>query len=507
MSRSAKTESILPQLGCASMQILRWKQHIAVAIGLLLVLIVFAFWGASWKTVPAYTCGRNQLDPALKEYSGGWAEYDVLKRRSMYPEDYIGYEGGPRLHSLVTPNSDVCQAMQDADRDLQPLSHIAQCNVEEMLFGTRTAQAIIYQHQNPQNAETACQEKKYLFFVVPNYGLGSILHITTAILAIAMENNRILVPAYTPMCAFDNSDGTPFYDCYFEEMSSCTTWARKKFEAQTDESDMRIDEDTNIPHAYMNLPHLTNKRDITDEQFAFMTYEILEKESGYTRHLAPFQMKQLLDCSPINPEDSYYWWRAQGVAYLLRPDGAARMELDARMRMFYESGVLPPHSVALHIRRGDKEKELDKVTSDEDFVSVLRETVLSEDWTTRQMNIPKGQHVYVSTEHLPSLDAIINAFKTEGDENGPLVSYATVPRHSSDNSPMRIAKVVGPHNEVFNSLLNLRLSIQAHSTVGVFGSNWVRLIDELRSTIGCHAKGYMLDPSFDDYINGYRYDW
>ena len=72
---------------------------------------------------------------------------------------------------------------------------------------------------------------------------------------------------------------------------------------------------------------------------------------------------------------------------------------------------------------------------------------------------------------------------------------------------MEIAKKIGPQNEVFNSLLNLRLSLQAHSVMGIFGSNWVRLIDELRSTIGCHSNGLMIDPSQPDWLNGYSLEW
>jgi hypothetical protein len=442
-----------------------------------------------------YTCGRKR--PADTEhYNGGWLDYDVAARRKMYPEDFVGYHGKQRIYTRDVIQDTKCKKLMEKDVELKPLDHIAQCSPDEMLYGTKTAQHIIHRHQNPIDPDHSCAEKNFMFFTIPSHGLGSIWHITTAFMAIAMEHDRILIPANSPSCDFDNSDGTNFYDCYFEEMSSCTTWAREHVTHQLCKGAEF--------EGYGCLPHLSKEQDHRDQQFTFFTFYILDNVAQLSYTIVPYQFAPLLACSPISDADSFYWWRAQAVAYLLRPDSFARAEIDARIQAYYkERRQLPAHSVALHIRRGDKEKELKSLTSDESFVRALNASILSVDWT-RMHGIPKAKHIFVSTEDKGSLDYVVNAFANVDDVQ---VSYATVPRHSSKSSPMEIAKKIGPQNEVFNSLLNLRLSLQAHSVMGIFGSNWVRLIDELRSTIGCHSSGLMIDPSQPDWLNGYSLEW
>ena len=442
----------------------------------------------------AYTCGRNRLPPRTS-YKSGWLDYDVTTRRKVYPEDFVGYHGKQRIYTREAMQNETCQKIIERDEELEPLHYIAQCSPDEMLYGTRTAQQIIHLHQNPEDPDHSCAEKSYMFFTIPMHGLGSNWHITTAFLAIAMERDRILIPAKSRSCDFDNSDGTNFYDCYFDEMSSCTTWAREHVTPQLCEGAEF--------EGYGCLPHITKDEDHRDKQFTFYTFYILDFVAQISHRVVPYQLAPLLACSPISDTDSFSWWRAQAVAFVLRPDSSARAEIDARMQAYYKATHLPAHAVALHIRRGDKEKELKSLTSDETFVRVLNASILSAEWT-KTHGVPIARHIFVSTEDKGSLDYVVSAF---ANVENVQVSYATVPRHSSTSSPMEIAKQVGPHNEVFNSLLNLRLSVQAHSVMGIFRSNWVRLINELRSTIGCHSNGLMIDPSEPDWLNGYSLEW
>lgn len=60
------------------------------------------------------------------------------------------------------------------------------------------------------------------------------------------------------------------------------------------------------------------------------------------------------------------------------------------------------------------------------------------------------------------------------------------------------AERLGPTNEALNSLAGLHLALQCDAFVGTQSSNWGRLIDELRATVGCAADKVYLDAAMGD---------
>lgn len=54
---------------------------------------------------------------------------------------------------------------------------------------------------------------------------------------------------------------------------------------------------------------------------------------------------------------------------------------------------------------------------------------------------------------------------------------------------------VGPSKDFLGSLLNLQLALECSAWVGTLSSNWCRLIDQLRATVGCKATLPFSDPT------------
>lgn len=53
---------------------------------------------------------------------------------------------------------------------------------------------------------------------------------------------------------------------------------------------------------------------------------------------------------------------------------------------------------------------------------------------------------------------------------------------------------VGPVKDMLGSILNLQLALECSAWVGTFSSNWCRLIDQMRATVGCKAHLPFIDP-------------
>jgi hypothetical protein len=78
----------------------------------------------------------------------------------------------------------------------------------------------------------------------------------------------------------------------------------------------------------------------------------------------------------------------------------------------------------------------------------------------------------------------------------PQLQYTEVLRRKNQNQTSAgYAHRVGPTNEMLHSLLALDLALRCDAWIGTLTSNWCRLIDEMRATVGCAAGGIYLDAA------------
>jgi hypothetical protein len=71
----------------------------------------------------------------------------------------------------------------------------------------------------------------------------------------------------------------------------------------------------------------------------------------------PPQFHALLRGSPVEWRKRHYWWRAQSVAYIVRPNARTLAELVARKRRIYPGHQIRPGTLSVHVRHGDKHTE------------------------------------------------------------------------------------------------------------------------------------------------------
>lgn len=192
-----------------------------------------------------------------------------------------------------------------------------------MLPHSAHVQELIRQHQNPADCSTA----KFILYRNPrmgegSHGVGSLLHLETVMLLLALNSGRVLaeVPGTYltdhPYCG----NRTTVDTCYFEPLTHCKITPEQ------------------IASAYMlngtaksgDQMLFTNGQ--TDSLPQFISADKLFPQRSTLVHTVPTAFRDLLKDSGIPMKNEYYWWRAQAIAYVVRPNAQALQELAVRKR-------------------------------------------------------------------------------------------------------------------------------------------------------------------------------
>ncbi len=374
------------------------------------------------------------------------------------------------------------------------------------LLGTQHAQRVIWDHQHP----ASCAGARFLVYHPCNHGIGSTWHVLGQALAHAIAMDRVLVLAADGAHAFYDAawcgaDAT-YHDCYFLPVSSCTL-------ADAEAAAGGAAAMAQTPHV------LKPSADVAGARVVRMAC------GPEDPHALPAALTDFPEAAAISADKLYYWWRAQSAAYLFRPNERTLAELRALKLEVYPQGQVPRGCISVHIRRGDKWTEVGD-ESDAKFVSTA-EALFAAGGQTFGLT----RHIFLSTED----PAAVEYFQRLPDWN---VSYTHVARKPDKHkSTMEYAREIGPAREMLNSLVrvgclaapccwavpswgfracmqhcwqavtlalmrplqvNLDLALGCDGWVGTATSNWVRLIDELRSTVRCKAHKLYRDAQQGD---------
>lgn len=195
-----------------------------------------------------------------------------------------------------------------------------------MLPHSAEAQELVWQHQHPKDCSTA----KFLLYHNPalgegSHGVGSVLHLETAILGIAMSAGRVLVEVpgtYLtdhPYCGDRNTLDT----CYFRPLTHCQV-TREQIEGAYRLNGTAGSSDQALFNA--------QKWDAVDELGQFIVADKMFPQKSRLVHNLPTPFKQMLAESGIPEKNLYYFWRSQAAAYILRPNEQALEEIAVRKR-------------------------------------------------------------------------------------------------------------------------------------------------------------------------------
>jgi hypothetical protein len=335
---------------------------------------------------------------------------------------------------------------------------------------TLEAQRLLYEWQHP----AVCVGKRFLVSRgnEETAGLGSHVHITTHHVALALELGMIFLWHADAGLMYTDEvtcTGAMNFECFFDAPSNCTLEDARDPASSITEV-VNGDVGLRLPGEYQfyHVPRV----------FADLwTRANLPVVFGETTRQADAQK---------------LWFRAQAAAYLTRFNARSVEALRAlRLNATLMQHVAGPHAaagasapafplgagtVALHIRHGDKGTEMALVPT-EAYLSAA--TALA-----RAQPLALGAHrMFLSTEDPDAVAAVAAAVRGavhDARTGAWTLAYWDVPRENS-NGKSQLAKFGLPRAQLtLVWWLQLLLALEADAWVGTRGSNWNRLIDELR---------------------------
>lgn len=196
-----------------------------------------------------------------------------------------------------------------------------------MLPHTSRVQQVIWEHQNPAD----CSKAKFLLYSHPglkgegSHGVGSVLHLETVMLLLALNSGRVLVEVpgtYLtdhPYCG----NRTTLDSCYFQPLSHCKVTpeqitAAYTLNATAGSSDQAL--------------FLAGNEAQLDALPQFVAARKLFPQKSKLVHTVPKIFEDLMADTGIPHKNHYYWWRAQAISYIVRPNEQAIQELEARKK-------------------------------------------------------------------------------------------------------------------------------------------------------------------------------
>lgn len=324
--------------------------------------------------------------------------------------------------------------------------------------GTYYFQTMIWRHQHP----ASCEDKKFVLIGDISYGsgIGNTLHNLATLLNFALTQDRILGYLGTQQEWIDKEwCHVNSFDCYFEPLTNCT-FPQEEL-AKKDLDDDKYD---SVRLTFFNQYQF----------YSNTTYWLVDFSNlinfGYYNTVPPI-FQYFYDTHQIPSQDRYIHWRMQAVAFLARFNRRTLNWIH-----HYETknciNCKSYYDVSMHIRHADK---------------VLEMSLVSDEYYTYPL-------YFLENFMHSKLDVFVN-----GDDNNSITFMLA--NYTSDLSYFRsdirknedVFKVLHYKHVTLKVLAAFKHQLYGHHTVGTFSSNWVRLIYEMKQTVGLHADGIFFE--------------
>jgi len=341
-------------------------------------------------------------------------------------------------------------------------------------FAPNTNQMLrfISRWQNPTN----CLSAKFLVWEwrLQSNGIGSDLHVMSVALAIAMKTGRLLTlhPGenypWLPWALDRSRCPTLNMDCFFEPLTHCTILESDMTSAQLINPSLngkrKVCSSSRVSHHSLLTCFL-----IPPSQVRILELGANGELYGKYRKLIPKVLKSPYGGPSLRPAKflTLGMYRAIAATYFLRYNPRFKAELAEGVKRATPAGGMPS-CITVHVRHGDKgtEMALHPLSDYMDAVERMRKEYPAVSGINTIMLSTEDEHVIEETRQYAAYRFI----------------FTEHPRHN-EFSPMEQAKRIG-YNETLNSFINLELSMLCQGFVLTTGSNWSRLLDELRLTRG-----------------------
>eukprot|EP00850_Spirogloea_muscicola_P010629 SM000063S20019 [mRNA] locus=s63:349600:351629:+ [translate_table: standard] len=405
-------------------------------------------------------------------------------------------------------------------------------------MATRPAQALLWRLNHPPDC--AAPGLKFAIAAFPKVyrkGTGCQLHIMSMLMALAAASHRVLVLAPRTFARADHpgcAGARASLACYFRPPSppACEARALELFAAQGNASALEPGEDvwrvelSNLPLDFRVGPKKAFLRpDVCPGLFCF---NVTEAQLSLTDEYGGRLRNHKLD-----------WFRAQSMRYLLRypteylchVENRARhasyghwmarnaLRWDAKLQeLKAQDGTDPTDFVHTSAATGQLEQKLwpaDAVVAPRPYISMhVREGAKGREMTLYPLRVymeqaervrrydPSVHRIWIATMLTSVLDKAHEMYaadwsfyftkqrRLQGDEEGG--DFDDIPP-SLELTPEQAVEEAkwALKTSVDMSFVNLLVQSQADYFIGTLGSNWDRLIDEMRKTNGRLRRGYI----------------
>jgi hypothetical protein len=169
-----------------------------------------------------------------------------------------------------------------------------------------------------------------------------------------------------------------------------------------------------------------------------------------------------------------YWWRTQSATYLMRLNPQAQADINA-MRADPAvhpvlSGVIPPQTINIQMRRGDKYDEMG-IPSVQKYIDRAEQLF-------NDMPFSYSRWVFITGDELESLQY---ADQLARERNWGSI-YSIFPRMGKGFVMSKIKEFGWNKNVTLANLMDLDMSKDCSAWIGTRTSGWSRLFDEFRCT-------------------------
>jgi len=284
-------------------------------------------------------------------------------------------------------------------------------------------------------------------------------------------------------------------DCYYEPWTNCTI--------EDAIGNKQLDEVIFSNNHYL-LPHA---KEIYNDKYKNEKILMADLDSSYDWD-HPIIFNDLRDCSPFHIDKLKYWWRAISITYLMRLNQPTKKLIQHYKNNQTNSMYFDKENekcVSVYVRRGDKHLEMYILQNDTVFfetAKLLWNQNMNDDDLKQQLSSQQQQPVmFIASEDANVIDNAIewgklNKWKiiyTDLFDRRQVIAGLNATERNIYIKEHPSKHYHHHHLEYFSMILNLDSHLQCNAFVCSMPSNFCRIIDELKATVGAKANTPLAD--------------